>query len=297
MFMKKFYLAILMTAMVACGPNLKPQLDKLEKENKLLKEMAGPLPASLDKYFPPQSPKPVYLMEMFGLSNPFEGISLDLQEKDMAGAKANYDAFKAQYQKLSNMVDEWKDKFPMGPVDTLGQALAGGDPSKVGPAMGRVGQVCASCHILNQIKAHQKYHWGNFDEIKINDPLSQKQISWHDYMMQMAGTFSGIGNELQQKQLDNARKNFKAFNAMFEGLTEGCALCHDTPRAYFVDEKVKGMIAEIGKAIDANPPDGNTLQQLLGAVGQESCMKCHLVHMASFNTKARWQTFGELFKK
>ena len=130
----------------------------LEGQKQILIDIAGPLPASLDQFFPPAAPAPVYLFEMFALAGPFEGIMVDLQEGDIPGVQANFEAFKAQYEKMSGMVPEWTDHFPMEPVEALGQALANGDPAQVGPAMGGVGGVCGSCHMLDMVKAQQKYH-------------------------------------------------------------------------------------------------------------------------------------------
>lgn len=287
---------VLLAVLVSCGQNLQPQVDKLTEENKMLREIAGPPPASLDNLFPPKAPAPVYLLEMFGLSGPFEGIGIDLQEGDIAGAKANFDAFQKQYIKMSDMVPEWKDKFPMTPVDTLGQALASGDPAKVGPAMGQVGEVCGSCHLLFQSKVFQKYHWPDFKIVKVNDPVTNKPMAWRDYMIALATSFSGVSNDLQQGQLDKARQHFKEFSVRFKTLPAGCAACHNTPRTYFVDPSVLAMIDQIGKAVDATPPDAKTIGELMGAVGNESCMKCHFVHIPPQQTKERWEKFEDMLK-
>jgi len=278
------------------GGDLEAENARLAEENALLKEIAGPLPASLDQYFPPAAPAPIWLIEMFGLSGPFEGIGNDLGQGDIDGAMANFEAFKAQYTKMSTMVPEWTDKFPMEPVDALGEALESGDPSKVGPAMGGVGAVCGSCHIINQVKAFQKYHWGDFEVIEIRDPISGENLAWRDFMFAMAGAFGGITNDLAQGQTDNAIANFEAFEARFNALGGACFNCHPTERTYFVDASVKGMIAQLGEAVKAPNPDMEAIGGLAGGIGNESCMKCHLVHIPAQNTKAKWERYEDLFK-
>ena len=116
-------------------------------------------------------------------------------------------------------------------------------------------------------------------------------------MMRMAGAYFGVGIDLQQGQLERARKNFQAFSARFKALpTNACPNCHTTPRTYFVDESIQAMVDQVGKALEATPPDAQAIEQLNGAIGNESCMKCHLVHFPAANTKARWETFADLFK-
>ena len=312
--MKKFIiligvisLIILLLGVGACGSNLQPQVDELEAENaklaeqnQLLKDIAGPLPDSLDNFFPPKAPAPVYLFEMFALSGPFEGIGNDLQQGDIQGAQANYEALKAQYQKVSEMVPEWRGMFPSEPIEALGSALNSGDPSKVGAAMGQLGQVCGSCHIVNMVKTQQKYHWADFEEVKMTDPVTGVELDYHDYMFALAGSFGGVSNDLQQGQLDNARANFQAFNQRFEVLREdGCSSdsCHgDSARTYFVDESVQNMIDQLGTALAASSPDAEVIGQLSGGIGNESCLKCHFVHLPAAQGKERLEIFEDLFK-
>ena len=276
---------LLLFVMAACNSN----------QGKL-KEIAGPPPASLDQYFPPRAPAPVYLLEMFALAGPFEGVAVDLQEQDIAGAKANYQAFKTQYDKVAGMVPEWKDRFPKEPIDALGKALDSGDPAKVGPAMGGVAEACGSCHQIYQVKVQQKYHWPDFDNVKVADPLSGDSVAFGDFMVGVAGAYSGIAVDLQEGQLDNARKNFQAFNARFKALAASCSTCHTSPRTYYVDASVQAMVDQLGKAVAATPPDAQAVQQLSGAIGNESCLKCHLVHLPAQNAKDTWKKFGDLFK-
>ena len=267
---------------------------KLESQNRTLKSLAGPLPASLDNFFPPKAPAPVYLIEMFALDGPFTGTMVDLQEGDIPGAQKNYQAFKSQYAKMSGMVPEWKDLWPTAPVDALGVALASGDPAKVGQAFGGVGEVCGTCHLINMTKAHQKYHWPDFGIIKLTDPVSKQSMSWVDYMFAIAGAYTGIGNDLGQGQLENARKQFDVFSARFKALpTIACVNCHSTPRTYFVDASVTGMVDNLGKELSATAPDPKKVGDLIGAIGNESCMKCHLVHFPAQNSKDRWKTMAE----
>lgn len=297
-------LMILSSIVVSAGGNkeLELKVTRLEEENRILREIAGPLPASLNKLFPPIAQGPVYLFEMFALAGPFEGIMIDLQQGDVSGVQANFEAFKAQYEKTADLVPEWKERFPNDPVDNLGEALKSNDPQKIGQAMGQVGQTCGSCHLLFQAKAFQKYHWGDFHAIKITDPLSKESLEFGDYMMRLAGSFGGIANDLGQGQLDNARNNFQAFSTQFETFAnKACLECHkdpagnEIPRKYFVDEDVSQLIAQLGQALSAETPDATAVQQLSGAIGNESCMRCHLVHIPAAATKELWEEFDDLF--
>jgi hypothetical protein len=268
-----------------------------------LKQIAGPPPASLDQYFPPQSPAPVFLLEMFAMSGPFEGIGVSLQENDMTNVKANFTAFQTEYAKASKMVPEWTALFPQDPVTAMGTAITAGDPAKIGAAMGGLGNVCSNCHLLNQVKVEQKYHWKNFDDIKVTNPVTKQSQAWVDYMT-MAGGFDGAAIDLQEGKLANAAKNFNDFVTEYKALaTDGCKQCHtdpttgkEIPRAYFVDPASMAMIDQLNKAFAANPPDAKTIGDLSGAIGNNICLSCHMIHVPAQNAKDTWTTYSNILK-
>ena len=289
-----FALGALLTISCTRGPSAREQ--SLEKENAdlkalvaQLKEVAGPPPASLDNLFPPKAPAPLFLIQMFALGSPFLGIMNDLQQGDIPNVQADFEKFKAEYAKAAGMVPEWKDKFPLEPVNALGEALKSGDPAKVGPAFGRVGAVCGSCHLANQNNVRAKYHWQDFGQVKVANPVTGQSQGFVDFMFFLAGAYDGIGTDLQQGQLDNARKDFQAFNAGFKALGQACLACHATPRTYFVDGGVQGIIDKLGAELNKPAPDPKAVGDLMGAIGNESCGKCHLVHQPAQQAKERWK--------
>jgi len=269
-----------------------------------LKELAGPPPSSLDQYFPPKAPAPLFLIEMFTLAGPFEGIAVDLQEGDMANVKANFQAFNAEYAKISKMVPEWTSQFPQAPVDALGTAINSGNPAQIGQAMGGVGNVCGSCHLVNQVKVQQQYHWKNFDDVKLTNPVTGQSQAFVDYMTTMAGGFDGATLDLKEGQLDNAHKNYQAFTTEFKTLgTDACKQCHvdpatnkEIPRQYFVDPASLALIDQMGQALSAPTPDAVAIGNLAGAIGNNICLDCHLVHLPAQVAKDSWSQNSALFK-
>ena len=222
---------------------------------------------------------------MFGLAGPFEGIGVDLQEGDMAYLKPNFEAFKTQYDKVSKMVPEWESRFPNNPVNDLGKAIDAGNPAKIGQALGAVGKVCGDCHLVNQVKVQQRYHWRDFADIKIENPVTNQEQEFGDYMTTMAGGFEGAMVDLQEGQLNKAKDNFAAFTSEFETLAkDGCKQCHSDPvtkleieRKYYVDAASMALIDGIGQALNASSPNATAIGNLAGAVGNSICLNCHLV--------------------
>ncbi len=252
--------SVLLILMASCTSNKSASVDSDTLAT--LKAIAGPPPASLDQYFPPTAQAPVYLIEMFNVAGPFGAIGGALQGQDMAGVKANFAAFQTLYTKMSTMVPEWTSRFKMDTVTALGKAIDSGNPAQIGPAMAAVGQVCADCHLLYLVKTQQKYHWRDFDTIRLTDPVSGRELAWVEYKTAMAGSYEGMLGALQAGKVDQARQTFQSFRSQFDTMAaDGCKQCHadpvskqEIPRKYYVDADSKALIAQIGTALAANPP-------------------------------------------
>ncbi|UCF64508.1 MAG: hypothetical protein JSW33_01380 [bacterium] len=250
-----------------------------KKDKPQSSDITVPLPASLDKLFPPQAEQPVFLFKMLGMATPFTGIIVDLFENDLENAKDNFEKFKANYTELSKLVPEWEKYFPIEPVDKLGRTLISGDPAQVMPAYEQVGKVCSNCHNMNMPRVQYKYHWGDFQAITIEDPLTRQVVSFQQFMQFLDVSYTGISVNMNQGQIDNARKQLQGFRARFEAMEETCMNCHDTERLYYVDETVEAMIDELEEALNASPVDPKKVGMISQGIGMENCFKCHLVHV------------------
>ncbi len=244
---------------------------------------SGKLPKSLANYYPPKAKGPVYLFDMFGLATPFSAVMMNLGTKDLENVQPNFEKFKAAYIANSKMVPEWKDLFPMEPVEQLGAALKSGDPAKVGAVAGAIGGVCHRCHVEYMVRVQAIYQWRSFHDVKVKDMRTQKEVGYGEFMRSLSGTFGGIGIELSEGQPDRAMGMYQGFKANYQLLKESCKACHETEgkpyveRKYYVDETVDGMVEALGKAIKSG--DVKAVQQLSGGIGNENCYKCHKVHL------------------
>jgi len=236
------------------------------------------LPPSLDKLYPPQSPGPVYKQSMLRLANTFTGLVADVLENDQANTAASYAAFAQCYDETAAMVPEWKAQYPLEPLDGLKATLASGDPGQIMPAVEKLGGVCHHCHVATMVPVQQKYLWGRFADLSVTDPLSGQDFPYAKFMLMLQTNFAGIGNDLAQGQLENAKQQFAGFSARFGAMAESCEICHDTERHYFVDSGVTDRIAALGAALNSPTPDPGQAGKLMQAIGQESCSKCHMVH-------------------
>jgi len=201
-----------------CAPDRTAEIEKLQKENAMLRTVVDPPPASMDQHYPPSAPAPVWHIKMIELAASYTAIGLKASEGNTDQAKIYFAKFRLQYQELSTLVPEWADYLPMEPVDELGALLDVADPGKIMPAFEKLAETCHNCHVVQFPKVQAKYDWPEFASIVILDPASGKDMKFVDVMRNLEGTFVGIGMELQEGNLDKAVGYYEAFLGAFDQL-------------------------------------------------------------------------------
>jgi cytochrome c556 len=277
----------------ACGPDQSEELARLRARVAELEAMVGPPPASLDRFYPPQAERPVYLDRMHALSTALTAIGVDLAEQDLEYVPGAFAEFRDEYVAISAMVPEWTDGYPIEPVDQLGAALEAGDPDATAEAFQAVGAVCHSCHVTNLPKAYFRYRFGDFMALRLTEPASGRELRYPELMQEIEVALIGAVVDVMQGQPERAREHYATFRARFELLGTVCAACHTTERRYFVDADVWGKIDALGTALAHAQPDPQVVQHTVQEISEESCGKCHLVHAPSAMTRMHWDEMGE----
>jgi cytochrome c556 len=246
---------------------------------------AATLPSSLDNYYPPIAPGPIYLASMLDMAAPLSGLTADLIEEDSNNVGSNFESFKERYIKVMKLVPEWESYFPMEPVDKLAAAMKSRDPGLIMPAVDNLGESCNECHYKYMVPTHFKYHWGDFGTLTVIDPVSHTDYPYVAFKHMMETDMNAIGIDMAQGQRENAIERLTGFEQRFEALKETCYGCHDSERSYYVDGKITGMIADLRSKITEEYVDPGEVGEILQGIGEESCLKCHLVHAPAAHAK------------
>jgi len=283
-----FVMAAAPALLAGCATDPGREVARLTQEVADLRSVVGPPPASLDSLYPPFTSAPVFLFRMLELGEALSAVSVDVLEQDVEHARSGLDSFRAEYDAVSRLVSEWETAYPAGPVDSLAAALESGDSERIGAAFERVGTVCHECHVANMAKVHYRYRWGDFERISIDDAASGRHLTFRQLMQEMETAFTGIGVDLSQQQVANARAQFATFQVRFSMLATTCVTCHTTERKYFIDAGVLQMVQQLGALLQTDIPDATQAIELGRQIGAESCSKCHLVHAPAAMARASW---------
>jgi cytochrome c556 len=250
-------------------------------------EAISATPAGLAAYYPPSAKEPVYLFTMHGLQESFAGIVVDLSEDDLAGARSAFAEFQERYRQASALVPEWRGAYPEAPLQELGAALSDDDRARTMRAYEAVGAVCHRCHAATMVSVQQRYRWGSFATETVVDPVAHDTGPYAPFKHRLASSFYGIGWDLRQGQVEQARRQFQAFRARFSTLGDTCYDCHSTPRRSFIDRDVELLLEDLGRALEATAPDESAVAGLSAQIGQASCSGCHLVHVPAAMAQSR----------
>ena len=248
--------------------------------------VATSLPASLERLYPPIAPRPALLIAMHELNEALTGIVVDITEGDREGAVTNLRSFQERYRENALLVPEWESRYPAEPVEELAKVVPGGNPEEVMAATARVGAVCHGCHLATMVPVQWKYHWPDFGTITVHDPVVNADVDYPTFMLMLNASMTGVAVNLKQGQPENARAQLAAFRSRMEELRGSCDACHDTERSYFVDQRIESLMEEMGRAIDAPRPDLMAVAALSQRIGEESCFRCHLVHLPAAYSRA-----------
>lgn len=250
-----------------------------------------PPPASLDKFYPPQSKEPKWVQQMHKLSGSFGGVFVNMREGDWENAEKLAGQFVEAYKETSEMVPEWEEYFDLDAAKNFAETVKTRDGEKIGKAAGPVGKTCGKCHGDHEVSVWAKYHWPSFHEVKVIDPMDDKEVGFDKYMGSLSGAFKGVTVNFKEGQNDRAHKAARAFKTKYTELKSTCSKCHTTGdvQRFYVGEPVmaalSGLVDELGK----DKPDPGTVWKNVGIVGKEGCKHCHLVHRPASFIKERWE--------
>jgi hypothetical protein len=247
-----------------------------------------PPPEELGRYYPPQAKGKVYTVAMLELGRLLGATASQASAGRYEAAVEEAGAFRAQYRKVGGMVGVWSRQFPAGPVDKLQQALARkAAPGVVKAALGKVEEVCTSCHARDLFRVQVRYHWGRFSAVKVKHEGAE--ISFHESMTELSNLMSGIGVHAERGQFDGAARDAARLPQLFGALEGACRTCHDEKREYFVDGRAKGRMLRLAGLVRQKERDRGKYDEAVAEINARSCIPCHQVHMPAAFLQAYWE--------
>lgn len=275
--MKKL-VSVLLSASLFIVPSVFAHEAKVEKKPVTIQNP----PDAISKYYPPNSMKMEFLEIMHAISGSFKGAWIDAKEGQWENALKNAEALEADYKKSSEMVGkEWREKyFKFEAAAKFKEAVAGKNMEQMSVQGKELGGSCGRCHKDQYVSAWLKYYWSDFDELKLEDPITEKKLEFEDYKHELVNAFYTLTNDGKQGDAANAAKGGKEFIQRYKGLKASCMKCHDDEQVkyFYVGGKVEKALEDLSATLGKEPLNMEEAFKSIGVIGKEGCKKCHLTH-------------------
>lgn len=241
------------------------------------------IPPSLARYYPPRDKKRTYTIEMLELGRLLGSLSTDVRAlnggNDRTRILEELEGFARQYQKVAAMTPEWASYFATAEIPLLREAIQGGQPREsIEPMLAKLADSCTQCHSREMFKVQAIYHWPTFADVEGQDAAGEA-VPFHETMVRLATRLGALPTAVRRADWAEARNHQREVTVQFALLEESCGACHQAPRTYFVDERVKAEILRLGAMVRRQDPDANAYVAIGNEVQYRSCIPCHQVHM------------------
>lgn len=252
-----------------------------KKEEKISVKIETP-PEILSRYYPPESMKMEFIEVMHGLSGPFKGTWIDAKEGQWEKALKNAEALETNYKKAYDMTGKaWQEKyFKLKAASDFRKAVAGKDMNQMGRTAKELGGTCGKCHQEQYVNVWLKFHWGDFEKIELEDPVTEKKMGFEDYKHLLVESFYTLMNDGKQGETANAAKGGKEFVQRYRGLKASCMKCHEDEQVkyFYVGGKVEKAMEDLSAQLRKEPLNMGEIFKNIGVIGKNGCKKCHLTH-------------------
>jgi hypothetical protein len=136
-----------------------------------------------------------------------------------------------------------------------------------------------------------KYQWPSVENIKLVDPVGEKELKYDKYMGMLSGGINGVIVNFEEGKYDKSKKALGDFKKQYMELKSVCAKCHtgDAVKQFYVGEDVAKAFANLETELSAAKPVPANFWKNIETVSYEGCKKCHLTHRAYVIIRDAWE--------
>ena len=248
-------------------------------------------PKSLDKLYPPVNKEQKWVHLMHSLSGHFGGVFVDMAEQDWENAEKHANQLVETYKEAADLVPEWKDYFDHDAAKNFAAEVKTHDPEKINKAKTPLGKTCGKCHAEQYVGVWTKYQWPATENIKLVDPVGEKELKYDKYMWLLVSSLNGMTVNFGEGQYDRSKKALGNFKKQYMELKSVCAKCHtgDAVKQFYVGEDVAKAFANLDTELSAAKPNPANFWKNVDTVSTEGCKKCHLTHRSYSIIREAWE--------
>jgi cytochrome c556 len=240
-------------------------------------------PASLEQWYKPANKRQVWLHTMFRLRREMQAIAEYAEQNDpasdnRAAMEKWIKRLDKDYNKIADMVPEWKKEIKPKLLPELEMFAEKGDAYRVGKTLKMIKRTCDDCHTHYQPLVTATYRSPHYDDLKLKD-INGKTQSYKDNMEQLSGSVNRILIALDDKHNPVALQASQKLVDQLENLGDSCSSCHkddDYPRERILGKATRQRFEKLQIKIKQGQVKDS--QKLMGEIAVTVCARCHNTH-------------------
>lgn len=245
-------------------------------------------PASLAEWYKPVAKRHIWLHNMFKLRREIQAIEEYVELKDQPHLKKWTLSFIKHYQKIGEMVPEWKDELDHKQAERLSKAAKIGDFSAAARAARKIGQSCRGCHEDYRAVVAALYRAPDFGKqsIKISGgsgPDSEQE--YRKYMKTVMRDMNRMKIAVEDERTNAALAALEKLNQGIGNIAKDCVSCHKQPQISenYLNATLIARLEKLKTAISS----GDKLESgmTLGEVAVSACARCHGSHRMLYDLR------------
>jgi cytochrome c556 len=235
-------------------------------------------PASLGKWYKPANKRQVWLHTMFRLRREMQAITEYAEQDDQPAMKKWIERLDKDYNKIADMVPEWKKLIKPRLLSELEMFTDKGDMYRAGKTLKMIKRTCDDCHTYYQPLVTATYRSPYYADIKLKSVDGETQ-SLEDNMQALSESVNRILIALADDHKEIAQQSTETLSRQLKNLGESCERCHKDdgyPRERILGEATRQRL----KKLQANTGAGRVKdsQKLMGEIAVTVCARCHNTH-------------------
>ena len=242
-------------------------------------------PDSLEKWYKPANKRQVWLHTMFRLRREMQAISEYAEQNDQPGMNKWITRLEKDYNKIADMVPEWKKLIKPRLLPELGMFAEKGDVYRVDRTLKMIQRTCDDCHIDYQPLVTAIYRSPYYDDIRLKDINGNPQ-SFEDNMEELSESVNRILIALDDGHKDIALQSSRDLATRLKNLGDSCSGCHkdDTyPRERILGKVTQRHLQTLQQNINEGKVEDS--QKLMGEIAVTVCARCHNTHRIVYDLR------------
>jgi len=246
------------------------------KENLVLKQP----PASLEQWYKPANKRNVFHHNMFKLRRELQAVNQYRAEKDLPHTQKWTNQLVEHYQKIAEMVPEWKSELRLKRAEQLEIAAKEGDFRALSRAIKKIQKSCTNCHETYRSQVAAIYRSPNFKHINVQ--LNGKETNYQDFMRILMRDVNRIKIATEDGNKNSAQIALKDVRKGITSLRSSCNSCHEGDKAknYYLGKETTELMDKLKIAIEEEKAG-----RALGEFAVQACAHCHGSHRILYDIK------------